>query len=213
MTYQSFLSKTSKYLSFTLLTSALSFGAIIYDSGVNALKVTDPTQLGRLSRSGTPSDWSEQKAFPGVLNPTVSYHYETFVIPSSPFPYLQISFTDLTSSGNLFESAYLNAYTPNSTAANRGLDVNYWGDAGFSSAFPPNPDIFQVVVPASSSLVLVVNDTSATGAGIGRSFNFLVEGFYDTQFNDTIPEPATITLSGAGLALATITTYRRKRKQ
>lgn len=211
MTYQSFLGKASKYASFTLLSSALSFSAIIYDSGVTALKATDPTQLGRLSRSGVPSDWSTQKDFPGVVNPTTSYHYETFVIPSSPFPYLQISFDDRSGAANTFASAYLNSYNPNSTATNRGLNVNYFGDAG--SSFGTEIAAFQVVFPASSSLVVVVNDTSATGAGVGQNFRFLVEGFYDTQFNDIIPEPTTMALTGAGLAIATIAAYRRKRKQ
>src|SRR4051812_16848812 len=94
MNHKSLLSKATKGLSIAFLTSALSFGAVIYDSGITALKTTDPTQLGRLSRSLIPSDWSAQKAFPGVLNPAISYHYETFAVPVSPFPYLQISFDD-----------------------------------------------------------------------------------------------------------------------
>jgi hypothetical protein len=216
MNYQFFLSRAFKGLSIALFTSALSFGAIIYDSGITALKTTDPTQLGRLSRSGIPSDWSSQKAFPGALNTNTSYHYETFVIPSSPFPYLQISFYDFTNAGNTFESAYLNSYNPNSTAANRGLDVNYLGDQGSSGNFPGDANVFQVIVPTSSSLVLVVNDTSATGAGIGQNFRFLVEGFYDTQFNDTTPpapEPATMALSGTGFLLAAFAIYRRNKRQ
>ncbi len=212
MNHQFFLNRTLKGLSLTLLTSALSFGAIIYDSGIHALQTTDSTQLGRLSRNGTPSDWSALEPFPGVLNPALSYHYETFVIPTSPFPFLQISFNDLSGAANTFASAYLNSYNPNSTATNRGLNVNYLGDAG--SSFGTETAAFQVVLPASSSLVIVVNDTSAAGAGVGQNFSFLVEGFYDTQFNDTTPpapEPATMALSGAGFALAGIVAYRRKR--
>lgn len=215
MTYQSFLSRALKGLSITLFTSALSFGAIIYDSGITALKATDPTQLGRLSRNGVPSDWSSQEAFPGVLNPTISYHYETFAIPSSPFPYLQISFTDFSGAANTFASAYLNTYNPNSTVTNRGLNVNYLGDAG-TSYFGATTAAFQVVLPASSRLVVVVNDTSATGVGVGQNFDLIVEGFYDTQFNDTtppVPEPATMVLSGAGFIVAACAAYRRKQKQ
>ena len=216
MNHKFILNRAFKGLSLSLLTSALSFGAIIYDSGIHALQSIDPTQLGRLSRSGTPSDWSAQKAFPGVLNPAVSYHYETFVIPSSPFPFLQISFDDLSGTGNTFASAYLNSYNPSSTATNHGLNVNYLGDAGFSSGFYPAPDVFQVVLPSSSSLVLVVNDTSAAGAGLGVNFNFIVEGFYDTSFNDTtppVPEPTTKAFSAARFALPPIVAYWRKRSR
>jgi hypothetical protein len=136
------------------------------------------------------------------------------VIPSSPFPYLQISFSDLSGAGNTFASAYLNSYNPNSTAANRGLDVNYRGDAG--SSFFSEVAAFQVILPASSSLLVVVNDTSTTGAGVGQNFRFLVEGFYDTNFNDTTPpapEPATMALSGAGFILAGIIAYWRKQNR
>jgi hypothetical protein len=57
----------------------------------------DPTELGRLSRSGVPSDWSVLKTFPGVINTTTSYHYTTLdlnlAVLSAPFNgeiYIQI---------------------------------------------------------------------------------------------------------------------------
>ena len=221
MNYKPFFGKTLKAFSIALVTSAISFGAVIYDSGVTALTVADPIQLGRLSRntvgSGVPSDWSAPKAFPGVLNPAISYQYAVFSIPVSPFPYLQISFDDI-SGTNVFASAYLNSYTPSSTAVNRGLDVNYLGDAGSSgNDFGTDPVAFQVVLPspATNHLVIVVNDATGTSSTLGQSFRILVEGFYDTNFNDTtpVPEPATMALSGLGFAVAAIGAYRRKRKQ
>jgi hypothetical protein len=124
---------------------------IIFDSGTQTLVSGDGTQLSRLSRSGVPSDWSTNKAFPGTLNPTTSYHYKTFVVNPAT-PYVQVTFDD--PDGVLFASAYLNAYTPGS-----GLGVNYRGDAGFTGNEFANPGFFQVVVPAGNSLVVVVDDT------------------------------------------------------
>ncbi len=218
MNHKHFLGKTLKVFSIAFLTSPISFGAVIYDSGVTALRAADPIQLGRLSRSGTPSDWSAPKTFPGVLNATTSYRYAVFNIPVSPFPYLQISFDDI-SATNVFASAYLNSYNPSSTAANRGLDVNYLGDAGSSlNDFGTDPVAFQVVLPSpvTNHLLIVVNDATGTTSTLGQSFRILVEGFYDTNFNDTTPsapEPATMALSGVGFAVACVAAYRRKRKQ
>ena len=217
MTYH-FHSRFLQTLSIAFFTATLSFGAVIYDSGVTALQATNPTQLGRLSRSGVPSDWSAPKAFPGVLNPTTSYRYETFNIPVSPFPYLQISFDDISGTAYTFASGYLNSYNPNSAAANRGLDVNYLGDAGSSgNYFGTDPVTFQVALPSAATdhLVVVVNDASGITNAVGQDFRILVEGFYDTNFNDTTPspEPATVALSGAGFAVAALAAYRRKRKQ
>src|SRR5262245_12290210 len=95
-----------------------------------ALSLSDPTQLGRLSRDGVPSDWSVEKAFPGVINTTTAYHYEAFLIDVGVADFVQISAD--TNSVNLFFSAYDTAYLPNSAGApNLGFDTNYLGDAGF----------------------------------------------------------------------------------
>ena len=42
-----------------------------------AISFTDPTQLGRLSRSGIPSSWAGPKTFPGVINLGTTYYYGT----------------------------------------------------------------------------------------------------------------------------------------
>jgi hypothetical protein len=218
MNHKLLLGKISKRLFTAFLTSAVSFGAVIYDSGVTAMNATNPIQIGGLSRSGVPSNWSAPKDFPGVLNPSTSYRYETFNIPLSPFPYLQISFDDISGTAYTFASGYLNSYNPNSTALNRGLDVNYLGDAGGSgNYFGTDPRAFQVLVPspAANHLVVVVNDASGITNALGRDFRILVEGFYDTNFNDKtppVPEPSTTVLSGIGFIAAAFVVYRRKRK-
>src|SRR3954449_8112339 len=157
-----------------VLSASLSSAATIYESGLAALKVTDPVQISRLNRSAVLSNWSAPKPFPGVVNPTVSYRYATFVLPWVLYPYIQITMDDVSGTGQTFASAYINSYAPNNTAPNFGLNTNYLGDAGFSGNFFGNdPIAFQVVVPVGGSLAVVVNDT---GAGIGQPFRLLVEG-------------------------------------
>jgi hypothetical protein len=135
----------------------------------------------------------------------VTYHYEAIVLPYVLYPYIQISIDDVSGTGQTFASAYLNAYTPNGTAPNYGLDINYLGDAGNSGNFFGNdPRAFQVVVPIGAALAIVVNDASPTGAGIGQPFRLLVEGFNDTNFSDA-PEPATYGFTLAALALGALT--------
>ncbi len=203
--------------------SIVSFGAVIYDSGVTTISASPSLQTGRLSRStanngvGIPSDWSTPVVFPGIVNPGVPYYYESFAIPASPFTYLQISFYDVLGASNTFASAYANAYLPTGKGSNLGLDTNYLGYEGNSGTFFGNPRPFQVILPdpSTSNLVVVVNDTSLVGAGLNQPFQFVVEGFYDTNYNDTtpiIPEPASMLLSGTALTAAALAaTARRKR--
>src|SRR5689334_19672918 len=105
----------------------------------DALSLTDPTQMGRLSRDGVPSDWSATKPFPGVLNTTTAYHYHAYLIDVGLAPFIQIILDS--NSVNLFVSAYDTAYLPNSAGApNFGFNLNYLGDAGFSGdPFPGDP--------------------------------------------------------------------------
>lgn len=106
----------------------LARGGVIYTS-VMTIGAGDPTELGRLSRSGVPSDWSVQKAFPGVINTTTSYHYTTLdlnlPVLSAPFNdeiYIQIDVDS--ASLNTFLSAYLNTYNPVSPAATRRIRMS-----------------------------------------------------------------------------------------
>lgn len=180
-------------------------------SGTVQLSTTDPTQLGRLSRNGVPTDWSGS-VFPGIVNPTVAYHYETFTFDVSALEagytygsYLQITFDSIYST--TFLSAYLDSYSPTNLA------TNYLGDPGTSgNYFGTDPLTFQVVVGAGHNLVLVMNETTA-GGGAAEPGNFLIEAFSDTEFSDLVaapvPEPATWSLMLGGLALAAVGRKRR----
>jgi hypothetical protein len=200
----------------TALLAGLASGAVIYDSGVSALTLSDPTELARLSRNGITSDWSAPKTFPGAITaaPGNPFHYMTYLVPDVAYPFIQISFDDLSGTALTFASAYLGAYTPNGTPPSFGLDTNYLGDAGASgNFFGVNPRAFQVTVPIGDDLVIAINDTSSTGSGsVGAPYRVLIEGFFDTNFNDT-PEPASLALCGFGLLCAVLLCLRHRRSR
>ena len=178
--------------------------SILFTVTDDTLAASDPTQLGRLSRDGIPSDWSGPKTFPGVINPAVSYHYRTYLIPLMFTPFIQITVDDPQAA--IFASAYMNSYNPSS------LSTNYVGDAGFSgNFFPGAPLFFQVVVPTGNNLVLVINDPSTISGGLGKPYSLVVEGFTDTSFSDPTPEPASFLLTGGGLAAAAFARRKRRR--
>jgi len=206
--WRNFVPASLRMIGFTALLATFSSAATIFDSGVTALKDNDAVQLGFLNRTLVPSDWSTPKPFPGTVNPTVAYRYETFGLPTILYPFLQISIDDLSGTGQTLASAYLNAYMPGGAAPNYGLNINYLGDAGNTRNLAGNPRAFQVVVPLGATLVLVVNDISPVGAGVGQPFRLLVEGFTDTNFSDA-PEPATYGLVLAALGAGAFVTRRR----
>jgi hypothetical protein len=192
----------------SLLISGVASATVLY-SGTMTLGAASPTQLGRLTRDGVDSDWSAQKAFPGVINATTTYHYTTLDLDlgalESSFgaygPYIQISFDSTATT--TFLSAYLGSYSPASIA------TNYLGDPGGSgNLFGVDPEFFQIVVPSSNHLILVLNE-STTNGGLNLPGDVLVEAFSDTDFTDLpvaapVPEPGTwaLLLGGLGFVAA-----------
>ena len=202
---------------FTLLGSlavyaGMAHAAVLYTSSITILS-TDPTQLGRLSRDGITADWSFQKPFPGVINPTTTYHYEAIsILVPSWLDYLQISIDS--NNANIFASVYDTSYHPTGVLPNLGLDVHYMGDAGGSGNFFGNPLFFQVVDQTAANattgfgtIILVLNETTANG-GLNSPVGVLVEGFSDTGY-DEVPEPLTAGLLGSGMLLL-LAAYRRR---
>ncbi len=179
-------------------------GAVILDTGVTALSTGDPTQLGRISRDGVTSDWSIPKTFPGIINPTTPYTYQTFSVFDQFFKYVQVTFDSVAT--DTFASAYLGTYDPTNQAQ------NYLGDPGFSgNSFGTDPIVFQVVVPIPSNVVILVNETDASG--VGQPFHIIVEGFTDTNFDDTVtPEPAAVSLAFVGMMITLAWKRRRAEK-
>jgi PEP-CTERM motif len=166
-----------------------------------SISAGDPTQLGRISRNGIPSDWSGLKPFPGIINPLTVYNYHTFSVNSGVTPFIFITIDSVP--GNTFASAYFPTYDPTN------LSLNYLGDAGSSgNYFGTDPVSFEVFVPVRSNFLVVVNTSS--NAGIGQPFTITVQGFLDDQFTST-PEPGTLVLFGSGM-LGVVGLVRRKLK-
>lgn len=191
-----------------IFSGSLARASVLF-SGDVAISVSDPTQLGRLSRNGIPQDWSGQEPYPGSINATTSYHYTTVsVFVPNWFPFLQISLDS--ENTNIFGSAYDTSYNPVT-----GLDVNWLGDAGGSGNIFGNPLFFQVfaqtafATPSGGLVVIVLNQTSTGTAGLNSPVGLLVEGFSDTEFNEATPEPSTWLLLGTGAAVMTIVNRRR----
>jgi hypothetical protein len=191
-----------------LLLSVREAAAIpILDTGT-LIFATTGTQFGRLTRNGVPSDWASPKSFPVVFGAPTPRAYDLFTVNAGPYPYLQILLDD--PSAALFASAYLGAFTPVNSAPNYGLNVNYLGDPGVSQPFG-NPSFFQIVVAPFSTVLIPINELNP-GGGTGAPFNLLVEGFFDTSYNDTVPpvpEPTAFALLGSGAAL--LAAIRRKK--
>lgn len=181
------MSRLLNPLLFGLVLSASAQSAVLLQT-TTPLSPSSPTQTGRLSRNGVQQDWIKTEPFPGILNPTTTYAYETFAVKVGATPYIQVEMDE--PSSTLFVSAYQDQYLPDSTGGtNLGFGKNWLGDSGFSGNYdftpggtPIDPHYFQVVAKPFSTVIIVVNETT-TGAGIGLPFTLTVEGFKTTEYD------------------------------
>src|SRR3569833_1151304 len=163
----------------TFLLAGFANATVIYDSGVAALSPADPTELARLNRNSIISDWSAPKPFPGIVTalPSNPFHYTTYIVPQVAYPFLQISFDDISGTALTFASAYLGSFQPAATPPNYGLNTNYLGDEGASGnlIFGTAPRTFQVSMPVGNNLVIAINDSATSGPGaLGAPYRILV---------------------------------------
>jgi hypothetical protein len=189
------------------LAATTARAAVLLDVS-SALSLSDPFQLGRLSRNNIPQDWTGGEPFPGVINPTTSYRYHTYAVNVGLTPFVQVLFDSI--STDTFISAYDTSYLPGSAGApGFGFNVNWLGDAGGSgNFFGVDPLFFQVLAQTNHLLVLVVSETVGANAGVGDPFHLTAEGFVDSEFND-VPEPGSLLLGAIGVGLATLRRRRR----
>jgi MYXO-CTERM domain-containing protein len=178
--------------------------ATVLYTGTLTLTAASPTQLGRVSRTGIPQDWSGGATFGGLINATTTYHYLTLDLDLSALEssfasyggYIQISIDSTATT--TFLSAYADTYNPLNPGA------TWIGDDGSSgNYFPGDTSFFQVIVPSPKHLVLMFNETTTNG-GLNLPASILVEAFTDTQYTDlvsNVPEPATWAFMLGGLAL------------
>ncbi len=106
--------------------------------------------------------------------------------------------------GAVFAAAYMDVFTP----APGPTSTNYLGDPGGSGG-----TFFQVYVPDSHVLDLVINNVPALTGGAGPAYSIIVEGFSDTSYTDPVPEPATLSLAFAGLTAVVVSRRRMVSKQ
>ena len=169
------------------------------------------SQQGRLSRNAIPQDWSGSEAFPGIINPTLTYFYSTFVVNVASLNYLEIDFDSL--SANTFVSAYQGNYFPNAIA------TTWIGDAGTSgNSFGTDILSFNVIANMGSFVTIVVSNTTP-GLGLTDPFTLSVYGFPDSQYTadavelvvTRVPEPSTLLLLLAPLGLVAGRKLRARR--
>lgn len=183
-----------------LLSCGIAHATIIF-TGALSISAADPTHLGRLSLNGIIQDWAGGEAFPGVLDPTTSYHFVTLDLDLSSLEagyvfggFLQIDFFSLTN--GVFLSAYRGSFDPTD------LSVNWLGDEGY--AIGGNTAVFfQIIAGATDHLILEMNETSP-GAGLDVPAAVTIEAFSDTSYTDLVratPEPGTLAIFLFGLAL------------
>jgi hypothetical protein len=191
--------KLTVVLTFIAFAASTAQASTIF-SIVDSLSSGDLTQTGRLSRNGIQQDWAGTELFPGVINTTTTFHYDTYIVNVGITPFIQIDFDSVPA--NTFVSAYLTSYLPNSAGSpNFGFDQHWLGDAGLSgNSFGTDPLFFNVIVPVNSNLVVVVNEVSPVG--LGQSYTLTVEGFLDSEYTDApsaVPEPSSALLIGTSL--------------
>lgn len=143
---------------------------------------TETSGTDRLFRDAVPSTAGSPKAFPGTLGTNPTYFF-TWAFSATPGSIVTVTPTaqDVSS----FLALYDSALNPAS------LGTGYLGDQGASDV----NSVFSVLAPASGQLLLV-----AMTVGGNDSLTHTVSGNVSYTSSGAVPEPASMTLLGLGLA-------------
>lgn len=125
---------------------------------------TAPTQNARLFRDGVVNTCAVPKTPVAPVAGTFFYRSHTVENPQSvPVCATVTLFAQGSpSNSNLMAAAYTGSFNP------ANIHENYAGDAGLSSGIPASVTTFTTTIPANSSTVIVVHETTAGHSGTGN---------------------------------------------
>src|SRR5439155_1692386 len=112
----------------------------------------DPTQTGRFG-NGLASTCAVPKTAPNVVSGNQTFRYHATTLQNRSTSAQCISITLATTAGSAASTAYLGSFVATNT------QTNYLGDSGGTA-----PATYSVTVPALANFVVVVHETSNSGA-------------------------------------------------
>jgi hypothetical protein len=164
-------------------TATPSCTPIVVDGVIDA---SDPTQMDRLFRTGTPGTCNALKTCPGPFGDGQQHHYDSYSF-SNTFGATQCVNVDINTAcagtNLIFTTAYLGSFDPTD------ICTNYLADEGDS----PNPtQPFSFDLPAGQTVVLVVAEVTADAgcSGYTMTVNGLCSGVTPTPTPTVSPTPA-----------------------
>src|SRR6185503_5443967 len=128
-------------------------------SGSGSITLSDPTQTGRMTRSGVVSTCAAPKVFPGT-NDTLVRHFDQYSFTNSGSSTACVTFSVSNDCGNLFAATYSPSYNPAS------ISTNYQSDPGASN----NPMVWSANVAAGQTIILVIHEVTPNAGCANYTF-------------------------------------------